>query len=450
MDHSEEKQPVPFFILVTSLIVFLGLVPPGIYHFVLGSVPQIQSVDALKLLGDPGADAVLVDVRPEEAYHERRISGAISLPLAKIIEMESASDLPANLLGRTLILVCDAAFQGAQATRHLRELGVNAFNLRGGMQDWGRAWPDFKDSPYSRFELAGGVLEEPFQEMSRGEQAAAAVALLWIKPTYMVLSAAVSFYLILRSKAADLHLLGWGLLVFLIGEVSCAINYIFLADNSYFAEYIHSYSMAVAFGLAAYALMEGLDQRVVHFSHADQRCALLPVCGPCVKYRPVRCGIRRIAQFIGISMLIPAAIPLLAPFSYTAYNTQIGPIIHYYSRPIVHQWFEARFNPILAILLSGLALLVMQRTSHITLHPLARVLLCAGVGFLGFGMFRVTLGMMYAERLVWATFWEELTELMFVAAVMYILWIFRRTLLPGVNVIRNLMSRSRVVGVSDE
>jgi hypothetical protein len=48
-------------------------------------------------------------------------------------------------------------------------------------------------------------------------------------------------------------------------------------------------------------------------------------------------------------------------------------------------------------------------------------------------MFRVTLGLVYADRLVWAIFWEELTELMFVAAVMFILWIFRRTLLPGVK-----------------
>jgi len=66
----------------------------------------------------------------------------------------------------------------------------------------------------------------------------------------------------------------------------------------------------------------------------------------------------------------------------------------------------------------------------VTLHPLARLFLCAGLGFLEFAMFRVMLGMIYAEALVWATFWEELTELMFVAAVIYLLWVFQRTLLP--------------------
>jgi phosphatidylglycerol:prolipoprotein diacylglycerol transferase len=54
-----------------------------------------------------------------------------------------------------------------------------------------------------------------------------------------------------------------------------------------------------------------------------------------------------------------------------------------------------------------------------------------GLGFFGFAMFRVTLGMVYAEALVWGTFWEELTELMFVVVVIYMLWVFRNSLLPG-------------------
>jgi len=100
---------------------------------------------------------------------------------------------------------------------------------------------------------------------------------------------------------------------------------------------------------------------------------------------------------------------------------------------MVHQWFEARYSLLVAIVLISLALLVMHRTPQVTLHPLARVLFCCGVGFFGFGLFRVVLGMVYAEALVWATFWEELTKLMFVAAVIYILWVFRHTLLPDFN-----------------
>lgn len=425
-----EKHPTPSSILVISLAVVLGLLPLGVYGALLGSAPQIHAAAALEILSRSGDGAVLLDVRSPQAYQERHIAGALSLPLDEIRDFDTAKDLPAYLQGKMLLLVCDAGLLSARASRHLSGLGLSAYSVGGGMQDWGRAWPQFKDSPFSHFELAGGVLQEPFRAMTPGQQAAAALALLWVKPTYMLLSGVIAVFL-LRRTAEDLRLLGWSLLVFLIGEIFCAINYVFLKDNSYFAEYMHSYSMAIAFGLAAYALIQGLDERLVHFSQADERCAMLPVCGPCVKYQAVRCGIRRIAQILSVALILMAVIPLLSPFSYTAYNTQIGMVTHYYVRPLVHQWFEARYSPVAAIVLVILALLVLQLTPGTTLHPLARVFLCAGLGFFGFAMFRVTLGMVYAEALVWGTFWEELTELMFVAVVIYMLWVFQHSLLPG-------------------
>jgi hypothetical protein len=127
--------------------------------------------------------------------------------------------------------------------------------VRGGVQDWGRAWPQFAENPYSRLELAGGVQREPYRPTPPYEQAAAALAMLWIKPIYMLLSGALSVIL-LRQKAGDLRWLGWAVLVFLIGEVFCAINYLFFVDNSYFSEYMHSYSMAIAFSLFFFALLK--------------------------------------------------------------------------------------------------------------------------------------------------------------------------------------------------
>ena len=73
-----------------------------------------------------------------------------------------------------------------------------------------------------------------------------------------------------------------------------------------------------------------------------------------------------------------------------------------------HDWLFAA-----AIFLVSLALLVMLLTPRTAIHPLARGLLCLGAGFFLFGWFRVALGMIYAEALVWAVVWEELTELMF-------------------------------------
>jgi rhodanese-related sulfurtransferase len=419
-------------ILTISIAMVLWLLPLALYLFIFGRVPQIQASEALELLGKPGENAVLVDVRPVSAYQQWHIMGSISLPSAQILEFDSSDALTTSLRGKTLLAVCNVGVSSIQAVRHLNSLGVSAYSVRGGIQDWGRAWPQYKDNPFSQLELPGGVIQEPFEMMTRIEQAAAALALLWIKPTYMLLSAIVGVILV-RHETTDLRILGWGLLVFLSGEIFCAINYIFLKDNSYFAEYMHSYSMAVAFSLVFYAVLEGLDQRLVHFTQADKSCAMRPVCGPCVKYQQTRCGIHRITQLMGITLILAAIIPLLSPFNTNAYNTQIGPINHYYVRPLIHQWFEARYSPWVAVILIGTALLVMQLTPLVTLHPLTRVFFCAGAGFFGFAIFRVTLGMLYAEALVWATFWEELTELLFVVATIYILWVFRRTLLPDFN-----------------
>ena len=419
--------------LAIEIAVLLGVIPLVIYWIILGNVPTVHPAAALEALTHEPDGTALVDVRSQEAYQEKHVNGSYSLPLAQILEIRAVGALPPALQGKTLFVVCNGGVLSARAARYLTGLGISAFSVRGGIQDWGRAWPQFKDIPYSRYELAGGVPQIPYRSMENSEQAAAAMAILWIKPTYMLLSAALSFILLSR-KATDLRILGGALLVFLVGEVFCALNYLFFQDNSYFSEYMHSYSMAIAFGLFAYALLEGLDERLLHFSQADKQCALLPVCGPCVKYKPVRCGIRRIAQLVGIALLILAFIPLLSPFSDVAYNTNIFMVVHYYTRPFVHQWFEGIYSPITAIILVSLALLVMQLTPRITLHPLARALFCLGAGFLGFGFFRVGLGMLYAENLVWATFWEELTELMFVGAVIYILWVFRHTLLPDLKI----------------
>ncbi|OGO29265.1 MAG: hypothetical protein A2Z16_17030 [Chloroflexi bacterium RBG_16_54_18] len=423
------KDPTILIFILLGLVAVTVLLPLGIYQWVLGSVPTLQAAGALEMLNRSVQPAVLVDVRGIEDYQQRHIAGSFSLPLTQIMAVVAAADLPPALLGKTLLLVCDAGIQSAQAARHLHQLGVIAYNVQGGIQDWGRAWPQYKEFPYNSIEGYGGSNYQPFREMSPGQQVAAAIALLWIKPIYMLLSAAVGFLLV-RQRAADLRLLGWGLLVFLLGEIFCAINYLLLKDNSYFAEYMHSYSMAAAFGLVCYALLAGLDERLIHFSQADKRCAMLPVCGSCVKYQPVRCGVRRMVQLVCVTMIILAFIPLLSAFDLTAYNTLVFEFNHYYLRPLVHQWFEARYSPAMAIVLFSLALLVMQLTPHLTLHIVARLLSCAGAGFLFFSLFRVSLGMIYADSLVWATFWEELTELVFAAAVICILWIFRGSLLP--------------------
>jgi len=424
-------------VIVISLALLLGLIPLGIYWTILGNLPTASPAQVIAALQEHSNQVTLLDVRLEQDFQARHIFGSLSLSLERILSLKFADDLQPALQGKTLYLVCDSGLLSAQATRWMGKLGIPVFNVRGGLQDWGRAFPENTSSSYSLFELPGGVLQEPFRPMSSAEQAVAALALLWIKPIYMLLSGLISCFLLL-GRSRDLRLLGWSLLIFLVGEVFCALNYLFFRDNSYFAEYMHSYSMALAFGMVTYALLDGVDERLLHFSKPDARCALLPVCGPCVKYQPGRCGIRRFSQLLGVVLVILSFIPLLAPYSFTSYNTHIFTFTHYYTHPFVHQWYEARYSPVVAIFMICMGLLVMQLTPHETIHPLARSLLCLGTGFFGFGWFRLALGDIFAEALVWATVWEEFTELLFVCAVIYLLWTFRHSLLPGFDLFKTL------------
>lgn len=269
----------------------------------------------------------------------------------------------------------------------------------------------------------------PFVSMSPGEQFAGVFALLIIKPTYMLLSLGLAI-LLMREKSREMFNLGLGIAIFLAGEVACAVNYLFLNERSNLAEFLHSYSMAIAFALVAYALFEGLDKRLLHFSAPDQKCALLEVCGPCIKYQKVTCGIRKIAHLALPALLVLTFLPWLTQISELAYKTKILTFLHFYQRALPSQYYEVRFIPIASFLLFGAAWLTLFLTPKTPLHPTVRVLSCAGLGLWGFGMFRAVLGLLFASNLVWFYFWEELTELMFILAIIYLLWSFRKTLVP--------------------
>ncbi len=58
----------------------------------------------------------------------------------------------------------------------------------------------------------------------------------------------------------------------------------------------------------------------------------------------------------------------------------------------------------------------------------SKVLFAGGVGAFGFGLFRLLLLDAYETNLVWFNTWEELTELIAVAGIAWILWVFRRRL----------------------
>ena len=97
-----------------------------------------------------------------------------------------------------------------------------------------------------------------------------------------------------------------------------------------------------------------------------------------------------------------------------------------YSHPIIYQFFEMRYAPVYALILLGVAFLafLLSRSNR----GLFKVLLAMGIGPLAFSFLRTVFFGIYHDNLLWPNFWEELTELMYVSGVGFILWLFRRGL----------------------
>jgi hypothetical protein len=275
----------------------------------------------------------------------------------------------------------------------------------------------------------------PFGQMTQ------ALAGLVIKPLYMMLSLTL-IILLIGQRDSDIAALEWGLIAFFAGEVFCAINYYVYRHESILSEYIHSYGMAVAFGLVSFALIEGLDTRLLRLTSSKAACEALRICGRCTRREAAGCKARAIAQFVLPMLAILTFIPLLSPLQPQAYAVSIFGFPYSYTRLDVYELYERRVLPLLALAAFVVAWLPLLKKGEPPIPFLTKALACAGLGALGFSFFRVTLSAIFADNLVWFEFWEEATELMFTAAIGFALWQFRHSLLKGTAILENLFQNN--------
>lgn len=80
---------------------------------------------------------VLLDVRTHKEFigEEGHISGAILIPLG---ELKSRMDELEKFRDKELIVICSSGSRSRSATRFLRKMGFEAFNMEGGMQAWNK------------------------------------------------------------------------------------------------------------------------------------------------------------------------------------------------------------------------------------------------------------------------------------------------------------------------
>ena len=421
---------------VLAIIVAGGLLPVILYWFVLGTVPTVtaeSAKDALKR--DPG-DALLIDVRTEDAFRKMHITGASNMPFARIEQIESLDGVPAKWKNRRLFFICEVGFLSAKATRKLISVGKeDAFNVKGGFQAW-----------FERYGPAGkkfGMLTTeqrkieafPYKEMPAFHQWAAVIAAYVIKPIYMCLSFVLCLLLFSRNarRREELSTLKWAVVSFFVGESFCAVNYLVYGEGSYLTEYLHGYGMVLALGFTAYAVLDGADRKVFRVADPEKRCAFLSLCKSCVKNSDVACKAKTLAVMGSMGLIVVSCIPLLADYTIGSYNTTILGARYYYVHPVVYQLFELLVCPLYAVLLFSAALASVLFTREKTVPGIAKVLVSAGLGTVGFSVLRLLLFSAYEDHLVWSVFWEEATELLYILMVFWFLWLFYGSgdVLPG-------------------
>lgn len=255
------------------------------------------------------------------------------------------------------------------------------------------------------------------------EQLVLFVAAFIVKPLYMTLSLVIA--LLLRHRTdVELVAVRRGMVLFFLGELACAVNYLIYNDNSPLVEYCHNLGMVAAFALFAYSFMEALDTRVVRYSAPEKRCAMLALCGGCYKQGSMRCTLLTLFYALLPALALLAAMPLTALVE----NRFVGGTILgepvTFGHPLVSQITEVRLFPVVAIFFLMLAFAVL-RVRRENGFDCAKALAALGIGALLFSLMRFAGYWGYAGNPLWADVWEELTECLFILLILKIVLMAR-------------------------
>jgi hypothetical protein len=232
---------------------------------------------------------------------------------------------------------------------------------------------------------------------------------------------------LLKRNSSALVSLKWALVCFLVGEAFCALNCMVFQHESHLSEFLHGYGMVLCFAFASYAMIEGIDQRLLNYTDPKRKCIALGLCKNCIKYTDAPCGFQRMLYFLIASAIILGFMPFGGELRATSYNSMIHGVFYNYSHPVIYQIFETRYCPIYAIVMFVAVFLVLLAQKG-DADRIFKLTVAAGLGSLGFAFFRFVLVQAFYENLVWFDFWEELTELLFVLDVGLVLWVFRHDL----------------------
>ena len=111
------------FIFVLIVLIEIIRVKRNVFH--------ITPAKAIQLINRE--NAVVIDVRPQDAYHKGHVIDAISLSPKDVIE---ASKKLEKFKIRPIIIVANTGNEAQKMAASLLKRGYNAYSLIGGMRTW--------------------------------------------------------------------------------------------------------------------------------------------------------------------------------------------------------------------------------------------------------------------------------------------------------------------------
>jgi len=260
-------------------------------------------------------------------------------------------------------------------------------------------------------------------ELSMLEQVVAFASGFVLKPAYMV--AMLAFALIVGQRTEpDLRQIGAGTAVFLLGEIFCAADYLFAGSKSVALEWLHGFGMVVGSGLLFLGFINMADRRMLFYSAAGRTCALIRFCGTCAKNAAAPCRFEQLFMFFSIAFAIASCLPFASPFIEIERTVKVFGTDVCQNHPLFLQLFEMRIYPATAVMLfcASFLFLLWARDSPVSL---AKYPFAFGLGFFLYGTFKYILLASYREAIVWADFWEEITEFLMTAGLVIFFVLFR-------------------------
>jgi rhodanese-related sulfurtransferase len=121
-------------LLVGGLVLSFLLVIFSELRRKLRGAMSLDPQQAVKLIN---ADAVVIDLRSQEAFARGHIVNSKNIPFD---DLAANSDVIGKFGNRPIVAVCDAGMTSTRAVDKLRKSGLeNVFGLRGGIAAWTQA-----------------------------------------------------------------------------------------------------------------------------------------------------------------------------------------------------------------------------------------------------------------------------------------------------------------------